>query len=267
MEQPNNSTGIVQIISVGKDYDRIFGGINEFYPMKVYFLINTERDRHPEDEEAFNQIVNTLVNKWLPLLDRNDKIVKKEIDQLNMTVCQTELHEIVEKEKSMGNKVIFNVSTGATPIRFCSLFVSLIMDCEVMWVMPEIYGPEEKMECIDGSNFDFKMVSYGVKEIKRFKPKDLIPYPLPSKNEKIILLFLEKRKEFAGTLLELSNNIEEEIGSTDQAKTVKMSEITNKLLDNGFIKIEKGEGRKRIFKITPKGELAIKYLPNNGEDL
>jgi len=259
-------SNVVQIVPLGKEYDRLLGVIKSDIPQKIYFIFNKEEERHEGDKHIFREIVDRLYETIKPLID----CIEQEWDQLDLMDCQIRLLEIVQNEREAGNRIIINISSGATPFRLASFFVSLFFDCELVWAMPEHYVPKEKkfQRTMDHPRvqFDFPLNSYGIKDILKFRPREYHILKYPNALEMDVLNEIGKEDpstgSFKGTQIDLLNRIgKEKFGNKEQAQKVKISDILINLVKNKYISVDDVRKRKRTYSIEKKGTIAIRTNP------
>lgn len=243
-------TGTVQIVLMGLEYDRIWRLFKEFPPIRVYYVIE-------KSDEKIEKIMEKL-DSLIPLVEKERIDVQKD----DLFTTQTKLFRTVRREKEKGNRIIFNISAGSNALHMAAIHVSLMTNSQIAWGVPKYTGKRRK--CEDGTEFDFELESYGVKDIRVMNAKDYFTYPLPSEVEADTLEIISKSKDVSGNLPSLVETVskkvgKETLGSTEQARIVRMSNIISNLAEQGLIDVE-GGGKKRKVNITNKGKYALELL-------
>jgi hypothetical protein len=170
----SNGTGIVHIVPMGLELDRVLGGLKEFPTNRVILLYGTDVSSKIEKKARLNgKRIKEMVSATID-------VEEIELDIFDFYSSARKLKSMFMELRGQGHEVYVNLSTGNRIITSAALLACFMTRSHPYYVRPEKYSIPEDQE----------VLSHGVESVMEIPSVTIMG---PTRDEEELLKALGKR--------------------------------------------------------------------------
>ena len=247
-----------------------------FQPHRIYLIMKDEEFYTAEDWETLNKYIKYIKEKRDPETVKEIRIPSYN-GKVDFADAFATILDLMQKEKNEKYKVIVAISGGSRFLIYATIISAAITQSEIYYMSVYAKSAREREPAKEQSTSELR------KELINIPA---FPIGLPKPTHRLILMSLLDRDADSNFVTMSVKDLLKDIGaqqilgeerlkrmerkrkgSSNRAASVMLGSALKKLKNEGFIKIDAPEARRKRIKLTPRGRLmaiTVKTLARTG---